>query len=256
MKFTEEQINDFSDILSRERIDHWKRLASSQNMIPWRARISCKIPPTDEYAILLHEWNSALSTAMMSSLQMFEISIRNHIHKSLSECFGTTEWWGQKTGDVWHPAKIIIGNQVNDIQRAIEVSARRKNKGITAGGVISELSFGFWLALLSQSYDNPSAKITLWRDSLYKVFSKAGKISRKDAHEELAKVVSLRNKCAHHEPIIGLDLNLEYLHMLRFTRRFSNTTAEWISGTSLVPDLLKPDWLAALGKAGRLIGLP
>lgn len=255
LRFSAAEINDFTNILSRERIDHWKLLASGPNMKDWRSRISCRIPVTDEYAILLHEWNSALSSAFMASLQIFEISIRNHMHSSLTDNFNSPDWWGQSIGNAWRPSANIIGNQVADVQRAIDVSARR-TKGVTSGGVISELSFGFWLALLSQSYDNPSANVILWRSCLHNAFSLSGKISRKDIQLELSSIVALRNKCAHHVPIVDLDLNLEFLHLLKVARRFSITTAEWINKTSLVPALLKPDWLSALSKAGRLVGMP
>ena len=161
MRFSESQKDDLTNILSRERIEYWKTLVSHQHMMAWRSRIRCNIPPTDEYAALLHEWNASLAFAMMASLQIFELSIRNHMHDALKKHLKSDDWWGVKTRGIWSPSSSIVGDQVRVVQKAIDVSARRP-KGVTSGGVISELSFGFWLALLSPSYDNPSAKTALW----------------------------------------------------------------------------------------------
>lgn len=254
-RFSNSQKGDLVNILSRERIDYWKQFVNQPNMTEWRARVKCSVAPSDEDVARLHEWNAVLASTMMASLQIFELSIRNHINAALTDHLHSPEWWGIKTGNTWTVSSHVNGGQINDVQNAIRVSGRRP-KGVTSGGVISELSFGFWLALLTQAYDNPSGKNTLWRDCLHKVFEKSGKISRKDAYAQLASIVSLRNKCAHHEPVLNLDINREFILLLSFTRRFSASTAEWISSTSLVPYILKSDWLGGLGVCGRLIGLP
>ena len=255
MRFSEEESQAFSEILSRERIEHWKSLAKHQNMAAWRTRSGCPSVVTDEYAVALHEWNSVMAFAVMSSLEILEISLRNHMHKSLSENLGTNTWWGKETSKgVWTPSSAVVGEQKEDVAKAIRVSGRR-SKGVTPGGVISELSFGFWLAILGNNYDNPSSGVAHWRNCLHEVFEKRGKVSRKDAFGELENIVRLRNKCAHHEPIVGLDLNAEYLKMISFARRFSRPTAVWIGRTSLIPHLLKPEWVEALKISGRLIGI-
>ncbi len=256
VRFSEDQQEHWVEVLSRERLDHWKVLVTHENMATWRARVECKYPVADEYAVLLHEWNSALSFAMLASLQIFEVSLRNHIHKSLADHYGSAWWWGAQQGSKWMPSARVTGNQTTDVQKAIDVSGRR-SKGVTPGGVVSELSFGFWLALLSPAYDNPSGGIAHWRNCLHSVFEKSGaKITRKEAYLQLSEIVKLRNKCAHHEPIIQLNVGAEFAKIVSFTRKFSGATAVWISETSLVPHLLRPDWLRSLAVAGRLIGLP
>lgn len=147
-----------------------------------------------------------------------------------------------------------MGKQADDINEAIRVAARR-TKGITPGGVISELSFGFWLALLGPAYDNPANKnLALWRNCLSGVFGKPAPVSRRQVFEQLDHIVKIRNRCAHHEPIVHLRIDSEYGNVLSFTRRFSRTSADWIERTSLVPHLLKPDWLNVMRTGGRLIG--
>ena len=252
LRFSHDEIPELRTILSEERILHWQHLAKDPKLAAWRVRTGCALPVSDEHAALLHEWNATLAASFMASLQIFEVSLRNHIHDALSREFKTENWWGSKSSNVWIASKNVLSTQIDDVNKAINISARRK-KGVTAGGVISELSFGFWLALLGPSYDNPNG-VAHWRNCLYAVFDERGKVSRKEVHQELESIVRLRNSCAHHEPIVTLDLNFEYQNMLRFAKRFSRTTATWIEQTSLIPHLVKPDWLHALRVSGRLIG--
>jgi len=255
LRFSDEQRREFARMLSEERLNRWKELARDPSLSTWRSRVECKLPVDDEHAVLLHEWNSALSFSMMATIQILELSLRNHIHDTLSAYFGTRDWWGNLQGSRWSASSNLLPPQTDDINNAITVSGRR-SKGVTSGGVISELSFGFWLSLLGPSYDNPSGGIAHWRNCLHTVFDKAGRIGRKDAYAELERIVRLRNRCAHHEPIVTMNIGAEYAHILHFSRRFSRTTAEWIGQTSLVPHLTKPDWFNALRVSGRLVGSP
>jgi hypothetical protein len=255
LRFSDEERQGFADMLSRDRLDHWKKLAAHPNLAAWRARTGCTLPPADEHAVLLHEWNAAVSFSMLASIQILEISLRNHMHKSLAAYFNSENWWGVNKNGNWTASANVVSPQTDAVIKAITVSARR-SKGVTPGGVISELSFGFWLALLGQAYDNPSGGVAHWRNCLHKVFDKSGKIGRKDLYAELDRIVNLRNKCAHHEPIIGLNINAEFSHLLHFSRRFSRPTREWIERTSMVPHLVKADWLTVLRVSGRLIGSP
>jgi hypothetical protein len=242
-------------MLSEERLAHWKELAKHPGLSTWRARTACRLPPDDEHAVLLHEWNAAVACSLMMSFQIFEVSLRNHMHDALSDHFRTRTWWGHLQGKLWTASDNLLASQKDDVNKAIEVSARRK-KGVTPGGVISELSFGFWLSLIGAAYDNPSAGVTHWRNCLHAVFDKSGKIGRKETYAALEQIIRLRNKCAHHEPIVTLNIDAEHNHLVSVARRFSRATAEWITQTSLTPHIIKPDWYHALRVSGRLIGSP
>jgi len=54
VRFSEDQQEHWVEVLSRERLDHWKVLVTHENMATWRARVECKYPVADEYAVLLH----------------------------------------------------------------------------------------------------------------------------------------------------------------------------------------------------------
>jgi hypothetical protein len=253
LPFTQEEMEAFKLTLSEERLAYWKKLAAHGNLAMWRSRVGCRMPPTEEFAVLLHEWNAALSFSLLASLQIFEISLRNHMHAALTAHFQSASWWGVMQGGQFVASDCLVGRQADAVNDAIRVAARR-TKGVTPGGVVSELSFGFWLGLISVAYDNPRADRAHWRNCLGEVFSKAGRVSRKEAHEELEHIIAIRNKCAHHDPIVHLSIVVEFANILAFARRFNRHTAEWITRTSLVPHLMKPDWLEAMRVSGRLIG--
>jgi hypothetical protein len=215
--------------------------------------VGCRIPATEEFAIKLHDWNAVLSFSLLASLQMFEISLRNHMHAALTRHFSSEYWWGILQDGKWIVSNRLIGDQAKAVTDAIRV-AQRRTKGVTPGRVISELSFGFWLGLISAAYDNPDADRAHWRNCLNVTFSNVGRVSRKDAHKELEHIINIRNMCAHHEAIAQMQIVVEFAAILAFARRFSHHTADWIANTSLVPHLMKPDWLKVIKLAGMLIG--
>lgn len=254
MGLSQDEVAALTKALSEERLVFWRDLAAGPNLAAWRARVGCKIPVTNEHAILLHEWNATLAFSLLASLQILEISLRNHMNDALTAHFQSETWWGEWKGSQMVPSACVLGKQAEDIGEAIRVAARRP-KGITPGGVISELSFGFWLALIGPAYDNPANKnLAYWRNCLSAVFSRAKKVSRKEVHDELEQIIKIRNTCAHHEPIVHLQVVVEFSNAVAFARRFCHHTAGWMLRTSLVPHLMKPDWLNAIKTGGRLIG--
>jgi hypothetical protein len=254
LPFSEDEIAALTLALSEERLTYWKKLATHNNLAAWRARTGCRLPVSTEFAILLHEWNATLSFCLLASVQILEVSLRNHMNEALSAYFRSSTWWGVETNGTWRASSRVRGQQAEDIDSAIRVAARR-TKGITPGGVISELSFGFWLAIIGPAYDNPADKnLALWRNCLHSVFRGASGIDRKQVYERLERIIKLRNRCAHHEPVVQLPLAVEYEEIVRFARLFCHSTADWIERTSLVPHLLRTDWLNVIKTSGRLIG--
>jgi len=89
LPFSEDEIAALTRALSAERLAYWKTLAMHPNLAAWRARVGCRNPVTDEFAILLHEWNATVAFCLLASLQMVEISLRNHMNDALSAHFGS-----------------------------------------------------------------------------------------------------------------------------------------------------------------------
>ena len=67
--------------------------------------------------------------------------------------------------------------------------------------VIADLSFDFWLFLFTRTYQS-----TIWPNVLA---SLTQRISREEFENHLGRVYKMRNRCAHHEPLIRWDVNRE-----------------------------------------------
>jgi hypothetical protein len=68
--------------------------------------------------------------------------------------------------------------------------------------IVADLSGGFWVSLLTKSYDIPFA----WRYNLARIFPNDAVISRIEAAEICEALLVLRNRIAHHEPIFHFPL--------------------------------------------------
>lgn len=149
---------------------------------------------TDSQMVEVYRWNLELSEALYPTLHALEISLRNNIHRAGVEIFGCDMWFG----NVCHVP--LRDNELRSLRNAQE-KLRVKRKPITAGRIIAELNFGFWVALLNQPYSK------LWqppRSLLEKAFPKVDSKRfqhRKELHPRLDRIREFRNRVFHHEPI-------------------------------------------------------
>lgn len=92
--------------------------------------------------------------------------------------------------------KIVSRFQIDKITEARN-SILRERKEVTAGKIISELSFGFWTSLLDSRFEQ-----TLWKN-IRLAFPNCPKTirQRKTMSSKFNGVRKLRNRIFHHEPI-------------------------------------------------------
>lgn len=126
-------------------------------------------------------------------LHWVEIGFRNHIYEGVQATYSNVH-----ACDSWltcictnSPISLNTGS-IERIGRAkdllSEVDQRDPNK------IIPELSFGFWVRLLS-SANEPN----IWTAGLHKSFPR--KTKRSDLHDRLRKMNLIRNRVAHLEPV-------------------------------------------------------
>jgi hypothetical protein len=148
-------------------------------------------------AIDLYYWNAQLAQSLYITLQMWEIGLRNHLHAFLC--------W--KYGNSWpFEPKCIRRLKSNDQRRLKEaISRQRQLRGIQAvptDSIVADLSAGFWVSLLTTSYDVPFS----WRYNLVRIFPQDVALTREVASGRCDSLLDLRNRVAHHEPIFHLPL--------------------------------------------------
>lgn len=157
-------------------------------------------------AINLYIWNNRISQAFFLPLHLWEICLRNQMNRFL--CWKFNPSWPH---DDKRAVRQLQGNDRDKLLEARDRQARQRNvQQATTDSIVADLSAGFWVALLAQRYVIPMA----WRYNLPKVFPNAPEDwklkptgwSPTQAHLLCDDVLALRNRVAHHEAIIDMDL--------------------------------------------------
>lgn len=157
----------------------------------------------------LYPLNMRLSESFYIPLNMLEIALRNKIDTVLTAKHGTL-WFTS-------PQLIIVQTQQNMIKDVQEKTARKHKIPLSHDDYIAHLTFGFWTTLFSKTYEN------LWQVTLKDIArTTSGKgVRRQEISRLLDDIRNLRNRIAHYEPILHIDLNQRYNNII--------TLIEWLS---------------------------
>lgn len=198
-------------LLSRERLKVLERLTGSY-----------------ESAIELHQETLRLGAALMHVTATVEIALRNAVCENLTAHFGVPNWLTQTpVGFQWRDFESKkIAAAVDSAKRseyskmaqaekaALDVLAypngrppnishlkrakdRRRRIEVSEGKVVAELTMFFWKRLSGPDYEQ-----TLWRTTLKRVFPNK-KLKRAEIAVQLEIIYQVRNRIAHHEPVLG-----------------------------------------------------
>jgi hypothetical protein len=206
---TEEEFQAIERLLSLERLSRYTELSGGNR----------------EKTIKLYQNNTALSEALYTPLQGLEVCLRNACSIELAILLG----------DTWHEnTHAIFEHPVTEMIESARRSLTNDGKAITLGRMVSELNFGFWVAILAPRYENG-----LWRPALRKAFpNRPRKVERKEVHKSVNALRRLRNRVAHHEPILHRDLQHDHEQVLRILEWACTRTAGWIAAQSRLPAVL------------------
>jgi hypothetical protein len=167
-----------------------------------------------DMALAQYERNTRLSESFYTPLQCMEICLRNTLDRELKTVYGA-DWFQNGRPPFERDAVAKILEIVTDISRT--------NKPITAGAIVAELSFGFWVSILGPRYD-----ATLWRQALYKGFREHGTRMKRDrVHRRFNALRRFRNRIAHHEPIFLNNLQNTHSEIIEATSWMCAYTAAW-----------------------------
>jgi hypothetical protein len=198
-QYTDEAISAIEKSLSPERLAGYIALAKGDKRL----------------AVRLYERNTSLSEALYGVIQGLEISLRNALDRALAKELGRPDWYDQIA---WED------KELESIQKAKE-NITTWGKTVTPGRVIAELTLGFWVQLTARKYEK-----ALWVKYLHRVFPL--KLSRKVLFQRLDNIKNLRNRIAHHEPIIARDLQQDYAGIIETIKWISPIVSEWVAKTT------------------------
>lgn len=173
------------------------------------------------YAFELYIRNAALGASFHGPLQALEVTLRNAVHDTMAVA----------RGPYWFDGPPLTAPETAAVAKATK-SLQRERKARTSGSVISALNLGFWVALFTGRYDT-----ILWRTILYRCFDPTP--PRSDLHLQLKRLRTLRNRIAHHEPILQRNLQADHDAILWILGMLSPETAAWVEHHSRVREEMK-----------------
>lgn len=104
-----------------------------------------------------YAWTQAVGSALLPILGDLEVSLRNALHRGLSQYYGgmdSFEWMlktrpnpaNARAHTYWHKLKT---NTCDEVQRAVDKIEKRKGKGkASIDDIIAKVSFGFWETII------------------------------------------------------------------------------------------------------------
>ena len=235
MAHTSEFIAELSRTVSRVRLFRYLR-ASQQDI---------------ELALNLYEKNVLLSQAVFGFLHGLEVAVRNSINYVLSRDLGSPNWIQDNLPLAWPkpaPSHFKLTKPMSDM---LELALSKLGPRPSAGKLIAELNFGFWVDLLGARYEY------LWVKTLHQAFPEAHH-PRNIVHWRLDTIRHLRNRVAHHEPIITStdqvctgrfeEKHISLKALVECVSWVSPHTAQWLTETTYIrqaEDILEE--VAAMG---------
>jgi hypothetical protein len=189
-----------------------------------------------ERALRLYDWNARISAALLRDLAHFEVAVRNAYDGALLAATpaGSVHWTFASAvvfPPVYRTKRLRGGStqqaDINRKPREILDAAVVAAGGSSAspGKVIANLSFGFWRYLSSKAHEK-----TLWVPYLHTAFS--AKTNRVDIDTRVGRLHGLRNRVAHHEPLLSSNVVACLEDLLWVVERVDPSIARYISASS------------------------
>jgi hypothetical protein len=162
--------------------------------------------------------NIRLSSSLFECIGGLEVALRNSVHLTLTQAFQSDAWY-DRVPFRWQP------HEMASLQKAKDQICLRGKQPVPSQ-VISEMTFGFWCGILKRQYS-----AALWIPHLHKAFPNK-RLGYRDARRRLDEIRALRNRIAHHECILHIDLAREYANILDTLDWICPITRSWIEAHS------------------------
>lgn len=191
------------------------------------------------YALALYLYNARLAKAFLFPLHVVEVTLRNAMDAMLVARHGLL--WHEDAGfrAVLHP------KGATTLDRALG----RWGVGASRSQVVAELTFDFWSNLLRAEYGD------LWRTTLTTVFPNLVRPMNRHDVQSMARAVNrLRNRVAHHEPILDANVPEILSTIFDLLGLRCGETAQWTRHHTTVGAVLRTRPRAADGAGTVLSG--
>lgn len=209
-----------------------------------------------DLALRLYLWNIELAGAFHSSLGLLEVILRNTIDAELRAWNASQS---QPDGTPYPPDWLIDpARPLNTLtasarktatQNAVKARAARpashprKHAPITHDDILAQLTFGVFVRLLPtpDSADKTfRARQVLWQEALIAAFP--GSRSDPDGHiaaDRAGRLLSLRNRVAHMEPLLGVNATARHRDAVRLVGSINPDLQGWFAGVTRVREVAR-----------------
>ncbi len=206
--YTSDALKEIEECLSSDRFSTYVHLANGDK----------------QYAINLYLKNMNFSESLFSILHVVEVVLRNKIHNHFKSKEG--EFWYQSNNDFLQESEQMA------LRETLKDCSKRNQ--LKSGDIIAGLRFGFWTALFGRKYEE------LWRHELRCIFQTDNRpLMRKQISVMLQDLRKLRNRIAHHECILKMNLLEQYKNSVQLISWLSPVMASWIQENNRFKGLIK-----------------
>lgn len=182
-----------------------------------------------ELAVHLYLYNARLAKSFLYLLQIAEVSLRN----------GMDTLFVAKHGAQW-PYDAAFRNILSEESRgsldtAIRRASDKKGNRLTRHDIVATLTFDFWSNLFRDEYDR-----TLWQTNLHTLFPHLpGGYTRPSVQRLVRTINSLRNRIAHHEPILSENATSMATKIISLVEMRDPVAASWMRHHSTVANVIR-----------------
>lgn len=150
-------------------------------------------------ALRLYEWNIDPSQVLARDLAHFEVALRNAYDRVMCEQWGEG-WLLDDESPVRAPVMRNRGGEQLDANRInrkiIDTAVKGLGPGGMHGGLVAELTLGFWVHLTDRSRE-----AMIWRTYLWKAWPRGTR--RAALQRSLNEILHMRNRVAHGERLFN-----------------------------------------------------
>lgn len=166
--------------------------------------------------MLFIQWNAAAAATFGIDLGHLEVALRNAYDTAITARWSGPQHWLLDPSSPVRRLLIRNGKDHNARRRSqiVEACERAGGNGVSPGKIIAELPFGFWRFLTT-----PSRHDSLWMPYLRYAFPRG--TARATVNHAVTELNQMRNRIAHHEPLLVRDLAADHKHLLQLVKLLS-----------------------------------
>jgi hypothetical protein len=168
-----------------------------------------------EKALELYRWSAQVAAAAFETVAHLEVMMRNAIDAALRD--------HHDEGACCIPWFLLRPPMNDETMASVDtVRGRLRPQGKeTRHQIIAGLSFGFWSGMLGRRYED------LWRVALRHAFPGSSG-ARKQVAVAVEAVRKFRNKLAHHDSMLNVDVPFEVRRVMQVAEFVSHDAAAWL----------------------------